>query len=123
MVIYIYIFFFLAIWCLTLDPYPTANVTRYNSQTFNCSVDTNWNRVSYNYDGTTIAMFYADDGKCKGGQLSGPYKTDCDDSTRTFYLTINNVTDDYNGRIIECIVVHDVISISRIQSLINVQCK
>ena len=43
-----------------------------------------------------MAFFGVEDGKCKdAAPSSGLYTTDCDDSTRTFYLTINNVTDDY----------------------------
>jgi hypothetical protein len=58
-------------------------------------VDANWSSVTYSYDDTNIAMFFvAQDGKCKelGAQSSGLYTTYCDDSTRTFYLTINNLT-------------------------------
>jgi hypothetical protein len=108
-----------------LDPYPTVNVTRYNSQSFNCSVDPNWNTVSYNYDGTNIALFVVQDGKCKDfvDHTSGRYTTDCDVSTRTFYLTINNVTDVYNGKIIQCEVTYSTGTRSEIQSFINVQCK
>ena len=121
----IYQLIFSAIWCLTLDPYPTVNVPRYNSQSFNCSVDPNWSSVTYNNGPTNIAFFVVQDGKCKDfvDQSSGRHTTDCDDSTRTFYLTINNVTDVYNGNIIQCGVTYSTGTNSRIQSLINVQCK
>jgi hypothetical protein len=114
-----------AIWCLTLDPYPTVNVTRYNSQSFNCSVDPDWKTVSYFYAVKNVAFFVVVDGKCKDfiDQSSGRYTTDCDDSTRTFYLTINNVTDVYNGKIIKCQVVYGPTGSSGKQTLINVQCK
>ena len=121
----IYQLIFSAIWCLTLDPYPTVNVTRYNSQSFNCSVDLNWNTVAYSYGSRSIALFYGVDGKCTDlvDQSSGRYTTDCDDSTRTFYLTIKNVTDSYNGKTIQCKVWYNSGTRSEIQSLINVQCK
>jgi hypothetical protein len=108
-----------------LDPYPTVNVTRYNSQSFNCSVDPNWNAVSYDYGETNIAFFGVQDGKCKDfvDHSSGLYTTACGVSTRTFYLTINNVTDVYNGGTIECTVAHSTGDRSQKQSLINVQCK
>ena len=80
------------------------NVTRYNSQSFNCSVDPTWRAVTYNYISTSISLFTVQDGKCKDllDQSSGLYTTDYDDSTRTFYLTINNVTDDHNRKTIRC---------------------
>ena len=55
------------------------------------------NHVSYGYKNMTF--FGVQDGKCKDfvDQSLGLYTTDCDDSTRTFYLSINNVTDVYNG--------------------------
>jgi hypothetical protein len=54
-----------------------------------------------------MAFFGVEDGKRKdAAPSSGLYTTDYDDSTRTFYLTINNVTDDYNRRTIKCQVVH-----------------
>ena len=114
--------FFSAIWCLTLDPYPTVNVTRYNSQSFNCSVDPNWNSVSYNYRKTNIALFYVQGGKCQNfaATVPGLYKTDCDDSTSTFYLTINNVTD---GKPLQCVVTYSTGATSSKTSTINVQCK
>jgi hypothetical protein len=117
--------YFSAIWCLTLVPYPTVNVTRYNSQSFNCSVDPNWSYVTYNYDRANIALFFVQDVKCIDdiNQSSGIYTTDCDASTRTFYLTIKNVTDSYNGNTIQCRVMHSSGTSSEIQSLINVQCK
>ena len=68
-------------------PYPTVDVTRYNSQSFNCSVDPNWSSVTYSYGEINIALFFvAQDGKCKdvGAQSSGLYTTYCDDSTRRF---------------------------------------
>ena len=123
---HIYIKLFIsASWCLTLDPYPTVNVTRYNSQSFNCSVDPNWSLAHYYHGGTNIALFKASDGKCKDfvDQSSGRYTTYCDDSTRTFYLTINNVTDDYNGYFIQCIVSYSVEPITYKYTVINVQCK
>ena len=124
-ILHIYIIIFSAIWSLTLDPYPTVNVTRYNSQSFNCSVGPNWSTVSYNYDGINIALFFVQDGKCKDYRehTSGLETTDCDDSTRTFYLTINNVNDVYNGKIIKCKVVYGSGASSEKESLINVQCK
>jgi hypothetical protein len=114
---------FSAIWCLTLVPYPTVNVTRYNSQSFNCSVDPSWNTVAYNYGITNIAFFGVDNGKCKdfADQSSGLYTTDCDDSTRTFYLTINNVTDEYNEKTIKCIAVYGAEVKPKKESLIHVQ--
>ena len=123
-VLHIYQLIFSAIWCLTFDPYPTVNVTRYNSQSFNCRVDPNWSVVTYNYGSINIALFAVLDGKCKdfAGQTSGRYTTDCDDSTRTLYLTIKNVTDVYNGETIECRVTYDTGANPTIQSLINVQC-
>ena len=117
--------FISAIWCLTLDPYPRVNVTRYNRQSFNCNVETSWSAVAYNYDSTNIALFTVGNvGKCKDfvDQSSGLYTTYCDDSTRTFYLTINNVTDVYNRETIECKLFYAGIN-SKIESLINVQCK
>ena len=122
---YILFLLFSAIWCLTLDPYPTVTVTRYNSQSFNCSVETSWSAVAYNYDSTNIAWFAVGKvGKCKDfvDQSSGLYTTYCDNSTRTFYLTINNVTDDYNRQTIECKLFYAGNN-SQIESLINVQCK
>jgi hypothetical protein len=62
---YILFLLFSAIWCLTLDPYPRVNVTRYNSQSFNCSVDPNWTSVAYNYGSTNIAFFVVQNGTCK----------------------------------------------------------
>jgi hypothetical protein len=117
----IFLFIFLA----TLHPYPTVNVTRYNSQSFNCSVDPDWNSVTYNYDKTNVALFNVQGDKCKNHALTPPglYTTNCDDSTRTFYLTINNVTGDYNGKIIECIVGPSTGDTTDRQTLINVQCK
>jgi hypothetical protein len=117
--------YFSAIWCLTLVPYPTVNVTRYISQSFNCIVDPNWSSVAYFYGTENISLFFVQDGKCKDyvDQSSGIYTTDCDDSTRTFYLTINNVTDDYNGRTIQCNVTYSAGVSSQQQSIINVQCK
>jgi hypothetical protein len=114
-----------AIWCLTLDPYPTVNVIRYNSQSFNCSVDPNWSSVAYSHDDINIALFIDTGGKCKdfADHTSGRYTTDCDDSTRTFYLSINNVTNVYNGRTIRCRVVDSTGTSSQKQSLLNVQCK
>jgi hypothetical protein len=113
-----------AIWCLTLDPYPIVNVTRYNRQSFTCSVDPNWNAVAYNYGSTNIALLVVENGKCKdfAARPSGLYTTDCDDSTRKFYLTINNVTDDYNRKTIACIMYYAGTN-SQIESLITVQCK
>ena len=112
-------------WCLTLHPYPTVDVTRYSSQSFNCSVDPNWNTVAYINELENIAFFGTLNSKCKdfGNPPPGLYTTDCDDSTRTFYLTINNVTDDYNGDKIQCRVTYSTGTSSQIQSLINVQCK
>ena len=112
-------------WCLTLHPYPTVDVTRYSSQSFNCSVDPNWNTVAYIYELANIAFFGTLNSKCKDfvDQSSGLYTTDCDVSTRTFYLTINNVTDDYNEKTVECRVTHSTGTSSQIQSIINVQCK
>jgi hypothetical protein len=51
-----------------------------------------------------MAVFVVQDGKCTdfASESSGLLTTDCDASTRTFYLTINNVTDTYNGRTIQC---------------------
>ena len=116
---------FSAIWCLTLDPYTTVNVTRYNSQSFNCSVEPNWSSVTYNYGSTNIAFFAVQAGKCKdfANQSSGLYTTDCDVSTGTLYLTINNVTDDYSQKTIQCRVTYSTGTNYRIQSLISVQCK
>lgn len=113
--------FFLA----TLHPYPTVNVTRYNSQSFNCSVDPNWRYVTYSGGPKYMAVFGVQDGKCTDlvSQSSGLYTTDCDDSTRTFYLTINNVTDVYNGKIIQCQVFYSTGNNFDIKSVINVQCK
>jgi hypothetical protein len=87
------------------------------------TVDPNWSSVTYNYDSASIGLFFVENGKCKDIQSSGRYTTDCDDSTRTCYLTINNVTDAYNGRTIECRVRYNSGTSSQIQSLINVQCK
>jgi hypothetical protein len=94
-----------------LYPYPTVDVTRY------------WNYVAYNYGSTNIAFFGVQDGKCKNfiDQSSGLYTAYCDDSTGLFYLTINNVTDVYNGRTIQCTVAYSTGTSSQIQSLINVQ--
>jgi hypothetical protein len=124
-ILHIYIIFFPAIWCLTLDPYPTLNVTRYNSQSFNCIVDDNWNSVLYNYGDRNIAFFKVVDGKCKdfADHSSGRYTTACNISTRTFYLTINNVTDGYNQKTIACQVIDNTGAIFKTQSVINVQCK
>ena len=110
---------------MTLVPRPTVHVTRYNSQRFILSVDPNWSTVSYNYGSTNIALFAVQDGKCKDfvDQTSGLYTTDCDDSTRTFCITNNNVTDNYNGKIIQCSVTDSTGTTSQIQSFINVQCK
>ena len=117
--------FFQASWCLTLEPYPTINVTRYERQTFNCSVDSNWSSVSYYYGVTNIAFFLAQDAKCN--DLAAPlpelYTTYCDDTSRTFHLTINNVTDDYSGKTIQCTAVYNTGAISDLRSIINVQCK
>ena len=112
-------------WCLTLEPYPTINVTRYDRQTFNCSVDSNWSSVSYNYDGINIALFVVQDGNCIDvvGHSLGRYATYCDDTSRTFYLTINHVTDDYNEKAIQCLVVYSSRTSSDRESRINVQCK
>ena len=112
-------------WYLTLDPYLTVIVTRYSSQSFNCSVDPNWTSVAYNYGFTNIALFVVQNGTCKdyADQSSGLYTTNCDDSTRTFYLTINNVTDDYNGKTIVCQVFYSTGNNFDIKSVINVQCK
>ena len=95
-------------WHLRLDPYITVNVTRCNSQTFNCRVEHNWNTVTYNYGGTNLALFAIQDGKSKdfATTTSGLYITNFNESTRTFYLTINGVTDVYNGEIIHCQVVY-----------------
>jgi hypothetical protein len=81
--------------------------------------------LAYFYGTENISLFFVQDGKCKDyvDQSSGIYTTDCDDSTRTFYLTINNVTDDYNGRTIQCNVTYITGTRSQIQSIINVQCK
>ena len=124
-ILHIYINLLSANWCLTLDPYPTVDVTRYSDQSFNCSVDPNWRTVSYFYAVSNVAFFVVVDGKCKDfqDQSSGLYTTDCDDSSRTFYLTINNVTDDYNGNMIRCQVVYGSVAKSEKQTLINVQCK
>ena len=116
----IFSFIFLA----TLHPYPTVNVTRYNSQSFNCSVDPNWGTVAYNYGFSNIAFFGVQVDKCKNfADQSSLYTTDCDDSTRTFYLTINNVTGEYNGKTIGCKVVPSTGEATDRQTLINVQCK
>ena len=89
--VYILIYFSV-ICCITLIPYPTVNVIRYNIQSFTCSVDPNWSSVIYSHCSTNMAFFSVQDGKCKdAAPSSGLYTTDCDDSTRTFYLTINNV--------------------------------
>jgi hypothetical protein len=122
---YILFLLFSAIWCLTLDPYPTVTVTRYNSQSFNCSVESSCSSVAYNYVSINIALFVALDGKCKDfiDQSSGLYTTDCDDSTRMFHLPINNVTDVYNGRTIQCSVVNSTGGSSEIESTVYVQCK
>ena len=119
------IFFFQAIWCLTLEPYPTINVTRYERQTFNCSVDSNWSSVAYNYGTVNIALFAVQDGKCIdfADHSLGRYTKYCDEISRTFYLTINNVTDDYNAKTMECIVVYSSRTSSKLQSRIYVQCK
>ena len=124
-ILHIYWFIFSAIWCVTLVPYPSVTVTRYNRQSFNCSVDPNWSAVAYVYGIENIALFSVQDGKCKDflDQSSGLYTTDCDDSTRTFYLTIKNVTDDYNGKIIQCKVTYSAGVSSQQQSIIHVQCK
>jgi hypothetical protein len=116
-------FFSKAICCLSLDPYPTVNVTRYNSQSFTCIVDPSWSSVVYVYISTNIALHVAP-GNCYDfiDQSSGLYKTGCNDSTRMFYLTINNVTDDYNGKTIQCRVFYTGTSPDK-ESLINVQCK
>ena len=118
-------FIFSAIWCLTLDPYPIVNVTRYKGQSFNCSVGINWNTVDFSNDASNIAFFGVVGGKCKDFSEPPPglYITDCDDSTRTFYLTITNVTDVYNGRTIQCRVRYSTGTSFQKQSLINVQCK
>ena len=106
-------------------PYPRVNVIRYNSQSFNCSVNSNWSSVSYSYGSTNIVLFGVADGKCKDfvDQSSGLYSTYCDDSTRAFYLTINNVTDVYNGRQIQCRVFNSIGTSSEIESRLNIQCK
>ena len=111
--------------CLTLEPHPTINVTRYERQTFNCSADSNWNTVSYNYGLLNIAFFVDQDGKCKDFAVPTPgrYTTYCDDTSRKFYLTINNVTDDYNGKTMQCRVVYSTGAISELRSIITVQCK
>jgi hypothetical protein len=105
--------------------YPTINVTRYERQTFNCSVDSNWSSVSYYYQVTNIAFFLAKDSKCKDWAAPPPelYTTYCDDTSRKFYLTINNVTDDYSGKTIQCRAVYNIGAISDLRSIINVQCK
>ena len=85
----------------------------------------NWSTIVYIYDLANIAFFGVLNSQCKdfGKPPSGFYTTDCDESTRTFYLTINNVTDDYNGKEIQCRVTYSTGTSSQIQSLINVQCK
>ena len=60
--------FFLA----TLHPYPTVNVTRYNSQSFNCSVDPNWSTVAYYYGLLNIAFFVAQVDKCEDSAAPPP---------------------------------------------------
>ena len=122
---YILFLLFSAIGCLTLYPYPTVDVTRYNSQSFNCSVEPNWSSVTDSYDSTNKALFLVQDCKCKkvGDQKSGRYTTDCDDSTITFYLPINNVTDVYNGKTIQCRVKDRTGASSDMNSVIHVQCK
>ena len=117
----IFSFIFLA----TLHPYPTVNVTRYNSQSFNCSVDRSWSTVAYNYGVTNIALFAVQEGKCKDLVTPPPvlYTANCDDSTSTFYLTINNVTGEYNGETIVCKVVASTGDTTARKTSINVQCK
>jgi hypothetical protein len=104
---------------------PTINVTRYERQTFNCSVDSNWSSVAYNYGPVNIALFAVQDGKCIdfADHSLGRYTTYCDEISRTFYLTINNVTDHYNAKTMECMVVYGSSTSFRIQSRIYVQCK
>ena len=77
--------------------------------------------VTYNYGGTHLALFAVQDGKCKYFGTTTPelYKTDCNHSTRTLYLTINNVTDVYNGQIIYCQVVHSTVNRSDMNSATN----
>ena len=110
---------------LKLDPYPTVNATRYNIQTVNRSVDPDWSTVAYYYGATSIALFAVQDGKRKdfANQSSGRYTTDCDDSTIMFYLNIYNVSDDYNGKTIQCRITYSTGNSSEVNSVIYVQCK
>ena len=94
-------------------------------QTFNCSVDSNWRAVTYSYGATNIALFFVQDGKCKDVSALQPelYTTYCDATSRTFYLTINNVTDYYIGITIQCRVTYNTGGSSERKCSINVQCK
>jgi hypothetical protein len=104
---------------------PLATIRRTKFQIIVRKREPNWRYVAYNYMYVNIALFTALDGKCKDyiNQTSWLYTTDCDDSTRTFYLTINNVTDNYNGKTIHCSVTHSTRSRTDMNSVINVHCK
>ncbi|CAG2238298.1 unnamed protein product [Mytilus edulis] len=52
--------------------------------------------------------------------LPGLYQTYCDYNSRTFYLTINNVTDTYNGKYIECMYTSES-EVGRVRTTLNVQ--
>jgi hypothetical protein len=53
-------------------------------------------------------LFVVQDDKCIDfvDHSLGRYTTYCDDTSSMFYLTINNVTDDYNEKTIQCRVVY-----------------
>lgn len=111
---------------ITLQPIPTASCQRYNSLILTCSISEDWIFVAFNLEtgvgNENIAAFTDVGDSCKDNAEPTPglYQTSCNYKSKTFYLTINNVTDTYNGRFIECISLPGNV---RVQTTINVQCK
>lgn len=125
LIMFIYLCNFTGVFGITLQQSPTANIQRFSSMVLNCSLEKSWTTVAFHLGTLNIAFFFNKRTEaCRNyaEPTPGLYQTYCDYNSRTFYLTINNVTDTYNGKFIECMCTGEN-DVGRARTTINVQCK
>lgn len=125
LIMFIYLCNFTGVFGITLQPSPTANIQRFSSMVLNCSLEKSWTTVAFHLGTLNIAFFFNKRTEaCRNyaEPTPGLYQWYCDYNANTFYLTINNVTDTYNGKFIECMCTEEN-DVGRARTTINVQCK
>ncbi|CAG2244369.1 CD113 [Mytilus edulis] len=106
-----------------ITPSPTVNIQRFKSLVLNCSLEKSWTTVAFNLENLNIALFF----NKRIGACSNYAEPSLDYIRRIvtttpehFYLTINNVTDTYNGKYIECMYTFES-EVGRVRTTLNVQ--